>query len=312
MRRAVLITNPAARRALTQRALRDAVASLHALDWQITIEEARSAGDTTARATHHTLNGVDAVLGCGGDGTLLAVANGVRAAGADSLTAVGVLPAGTANVWAAEAGVPLDPGGALALLEHGIRRRVDVGVAQIGDRTPVRFLLVCGVGLDAAVIAATEARPQWKRRLGRLAFAMPSLAALAAWPSVSARLIVDGEVIEASRLLMALAGNSGRYGGVATLSGQHDIYDGLLEVVTFEGGQSLSGRLALAVQAARGHLDERDVRGVIHRRAHSITITPACALPVEVDGDSLGQCGPDAPLSIEVEHRALTMIIGAG
>ena len=44
---------------------------------------------------------------------------------------------------------------------------------------------------------------------------------------------------------------------------------------------------------------------------HAGTITPTRTLPVQVDGESLGRCGPLAPLHIAVECRAVTMILGA-
>ena len=311
MRTAVIIANPAARRALPPHALEAAANAMRARGWRVVIDAATSAADARRHAEQHARDGVEAVVACGGDGTLLTVVNGVRAAGDDVQTAVGVIPAGTANVWAAEAGIPRDPTRALALIEDGERRCIDIGVARIGDGERVRFLLVCGAGLDAAVVEAVEARPVWKRRLGRAAFAPPALAALAAWPAIDTRLVLDGEEVHAPHLLLTLAANGRRYGGVATLAQHGELDDGLLEVTTFEGARSLPSRVALALHALRGRLDEREVRGVTHRQARSITITPSRPLPVEVDGDSIGRCGPDAPLHLEVEHRALTMIFGA-
>ena len=309
-RTAVVIANPAARRALSARALDAAASAMRARGWDVAIEVATSRDDTIARAERHARAGVDALVACGGDGTLLAVVNGVRAAGNKVRTAVGAIPAGTANVWAAEAGVPRDPMRALALLENGERQRIDVGIARIGDGAAVRFLIVCGAGLDAAVVRSVEDRPGWKRRIGRLAFGAPALRALASWPAIDTRLSLDGLEVQAPHLLLALASNTSRYGGVTALSRTSQFDDGLLEVVTFEGGRSLPGRVALALHALRGHLDTRDVRGVTHRQASLVTLTPAHPMPIEVDGDAIGECGPDAPLHIEVEHRALTMILG--
>lgn len=309
-RTAVVIANPHARRAIPLDVLDAAADAMCAHGWRVEIEVTSDRQDARARAEHHARAGVGALLACGGDGSLLPLLDGVRAA-EDTPTAVGVIPAGTADVWAAEARIPRDPTRALALLEHGERRRVDLGVARIGEGAPVRFLLVCGVGIDAAVVEAVERRPDWKRRLGRAAFALPSLTALAAWRAVDTRVEYDGVEERAPQLLLALATNAGRYGGVAALA-QHTAFDdGLLEVTTFEGN-SLASRGALVLQALRGHLDERAVQGVRHRQAARVTITPSRALPVEVDGESIGRCGPDTPLHIEVEPRAVTMIFGAG
>lgn len=320
-RTAVVLVNPTARRAIAPSALAAAAAALQPRGWRVSIEEPASAADARARAERHARAGVDALIACGGDGVLHAVVNGVRdAAGAPDTgstgdagrTEVGVIPTGTANVWAAEAGVPRDPVRALALLHDGERRRVDIGVVRIGNGDRVRFLLVCGAGLDAAAVEAVEQRPHWKGRLGHVAYGLLGLTMLAAWPPIDTRITIDGDEARHPRLFFALAANTRRYGGVVALAHRSALDDGLLEVTTFEGDRALPARLALAAQALRGGLDTRTVRGVTHRQASTVTITPARPLPVEVDGESIGRCGPDAPLQIEVEHRALTMIVGAG
>ncbi len=307
---AVVIANPAARGAVELPVLLAAARALEPRGWDVTIEVASSRADTVARAERHARAGIDAVLACGGDGTLLTVVNGVRAAGEGVTTAVGVIPAGTANVWAAEAVIPRDPTRALALLVHGERRRVDLGVAWVGDEARVRFLLVCGAGLDAAAVEAVEARPGWKRLLGRTAYGLFGLATLASVPAVETVVILDGDEVRLPRLFFACAANTHRYGGVVALTRRQALDDGLVEVTMFEG-DGLWARLGLGLQAVRGRLDERAVRGIVQRQASRITITPARSLPVEVDGDAVGHCGPDAPLHVEVEPRAVTMIVGS-
>ena len=306
---AVVIANPAARRAVALPVLEAAARALEPRGWDVTIEVASSRLDTVTRAERHARAGVDAVIACGGDGTLLPVVNGVRAAGDEVTTAVGVIPAGTADVWAAEAGIPRDPTRALSLLVHGARRAVDLGVAWVGEEPRVRFLLVCGAGLDAAAVEAVEAHPAWKRLLGRYAYGMVGLAALAGVPAIEAVVNIDGDEARLPGMFFACAANTRRYGGVVALTRRQAVDDGLLEVTTFEGA-GLWTRLGLGLQAVGGRLDERAVRGIVQRQASRITITPSRSLPVEVDGDAVGHCGPDAPLHIEVEPRAVTMIVG--
>ena len=309
-RTAVVIANPAARRALPPHVLETAAEAMRPRGWDIRVEVATTRQEAGERAARHAREGVDALLACGGDGSLTALITGVRGAGTGSLPALGIVPAGTANVWAAAAGVPRDPTRALALLEDGDRRPVDLGFARIGAEEAVPFLLVCGAGLDATVVAAVEARPAWKRRVGRLAYGPPALAALATWPPIDTRIDLDGVEVHAPRLLLALAANAPRYGGVAALTARNAVDDGLLEITLFEGGRSLAARAALVLQMLRGGLDDRPVRGVTQRQARRVTLTPTRPLPVEADGDVIGVCGPDAPLQIEVAPRAVTMIVG--
>src|SRR5438132_564321 len=64
-------------------------------------------GETLQLATEATKQGNDVVIAYGGDGTLNQVVNGVMNAKGQSM--VSVIPGGTANEWATESGVPLDP-----------------------------------------------------------------------------------------------------------------------------------------------------------------------------------------------------------
>ena len=65
---------------------------------------------------------------CGGDGTILAVAEaliGTRAT-------LGIIPTGTQNDVALSLGIPADVPAAIALLRTGRRIKVDVGLAASG------------------------------------------------------------------------------------------------------------------------------------------------------------------------------------
>lgn len=312
-RRAVVIRNPAASHAVSRAALEAAAAPMVARGWRVTIEEGTSAAGTRALATLHARAEVDAILACGGDGTLSAVLNGVREV-PDCRSVVGVVPAGTANVWAGEAAVPRRAREALALLDRGARRRVDLGVVQLGtDGPPLRFLLVCGVGIDGAVVRAVERHPRWKRLAGRLVYVVPGLAIGTRWPPTAARLTVDGVERRHHGLLLALASNTRRYGGAVPIAAAARVDDGILDLVTFDGTagwRSLPGRASQALAALCGGLDRRAARGIAYRRATRITIAPEQSLPVQIDGESIGSCGPGLPLQIGLEPAAVTMIVG--
>ena len=313
-RTAAVIINPAARGAVTVDGLREAARGLEARGWALTIEEADSAASTRTLAAEHARRQVDAILMCGGDGGLLHVLNGLRDAGPTS-AAVGIIPAGTGNVWAREARIPRDPAGALGLLETGARRRVDLGVLRLGaDGPPTRYLLVCGVGLDAAIVGAVERRTRIKRILGRVAFGLPALVAGVTWPAAPTRVEVDSDERPHPQMLMTLIANTRRYGGVVPIAEAARADSGSLEVVTFDDATNarLLHRAALVLESVRGGLDHRPVDGIAYRRGECVVVTPTRTLPVQADGDVIGTCGPDAPLFVDVEPNAVTMIVGRG
>jgi diacylglycerol kinase family enzyme len=86
-------------------------------------------------------------IAAGGDGTVARIAAAALDAGAD----LGVLPLGTRNHFARDAGIPLDVDAALAAIARGGTRRVDVGV--VGDR---RFLNNASLGLYTRFVLVRE------------------------------------------------------------------------------------------------------------------------------------------------------------
>ncbi|MDA1003382.1 MAG: diacylglycerol kinase family protein, partial [Chloroflexi bacterium] len=231
-----------------------------------------------------------------------------------STAALAVLPCGTANVWAREAFVPRDPQRALALVANGRRARIDLGEATIGDGVPRRFLLMCGAGLDAAVVAAVEARPRLKRALGRLSFLAAGAPVLAGAQANAVSLTHDRGHIERS-LLLAVAGNTRLYGGMVQLTDGARIDDGQLDVVTFSANDSPAllralRYAALGATALRGGLATRSAPGVDYLRTRQLSITPERALAIHADGEAIGIARADAPLHLRALPQALTVVIG--
>jgi diacylglycerol kinase (ATP) len=164
--RAVIIHNPTSG-TNNHGALDSTLDYLRGLGWDVSTQETLSSGDATRLAREAAAQGLDVVFAMGGDGTLNEVLNGTL----DSKTAIGVLPLGTANVWALEMGLPLDDMVRAAQLQAAAApRAIDVGIAKGKGFGPRAFLLSCGIGLDAAVIRQVENDRDNKRRFGKLFF----------------------------------------------------------------------------------------------------------------------------------------------
>src|SRR5215475_10894302 len=101
MRSAVIIYNPAAGLFPVKPFIKSAAKQLVSAGWQVEAEETHSGAHTVELAKQAAVEKRDAVFAVGGDGTIGNVVNGLI----DSETALGVLPAGTANVWGAELGL---------------------------------------------------------------------------------------------------------------------------------------------------------------------------------------------------------------
>jgi diacylglycerol kinase family enzyme len=160
--RALLVINPKATTTTGQ--VRDLL--MRSLAGEMSVTEARTEyrGHAAALARDAADRGVGLVIALGGDGTVNEVVNGLLTDGPDpALPILGVVPGGSANVFARALGLPNHPleaaGRLLAALGDGRRRSVSVGRAD--DRY---FTFSAGLGFDAAVVGMVEQRRAAGRR----------------------------------------------------------------------------------------------------------------------------------------------------
>jgi YegS/Rv2252/BmrU family lipid kinase len=249
-------------------------------------------GHATELAREAVRAGMDMVIAGGGDGTI----NDVIQALAGHTTALGVLPLGSANVWAHEMGIPRTPIGAAEVLLRGARRRVDLGKA--GNRY---FLLMAGIGFDAEVARRVDAGT-----MKRLGLKMLDYAAVAGFLTLTqrpARITIRQEGKRRQmHSLMVIIGNTRLYGSALTFTGRAVADDGLLDVVVMGGGGLLyrAGVLLRAILRRRS-LGPR----VKYSRCRSIRLESDVPLPVQVDGEVIGLL----PLTFSVAPLALTVIV---
>ena len=153
--------------------------------------------------------GADVLFVWGGDGTVQRCIDAV--ADTDTDTAVAILPAGTANLLAANLGIPHDLSEAVRAGLHGDRRRLDTGSVN-GER----FTVMAGAGFDARMIS--DADRGMKDRLGRAAYVITGIRNLGA-RGVKATVKVDGTPFYTGKVSCVLAANVGTIlGGIGRLS----------------------------------------------------------------------------------------------
>lgn len=143
---------------------RDVLAHALASEVKLDVVETDYRGHAADAAALAVVEDYDLVVAHGGDGTVNEVVNGlVRDGARPGLPMLGVVPGGSANVFAGALGLPRDPVEAtyrlLQAVEHGTSRRVSLGkVASAGgtEEHDRWFTFNAGVGWDADVVADVE------------------------------------------------------------------------------------------------------------------------------------------------------------
>ncbi|MEU0518955.1 diacylglycerol kinase family protein [Streptosporangium sp. NPDC006007] len=108
--------------------------------------------------------GAELVLVWGGDGMVQRCVDALVGSG----VTVGIIPAGTANLFAGNLGIPEDLPEAVRIAFHGESRKLDLGKVN-GEH----FAVMAGVGFDAEMIK--DADRGLKDRLGRIAYVWTGL-----------------------------------------------------------------------------------------------------------------------------------------
>jgi YegS/Rv2252/BmrU family lipid kinase len=290
---AMIIVNPAAHNAVEPARLKRMLEWIEGEGWKVAVQETEGPGHGVRLAQAAADAGTPVVFACGGDGLLSEAAHAL--AGSD--TALGVIPAGTTNLWARDAGFGKKPFQALKLAANGERRRIDLGRA--GSR---HFMMMAGFGIDAAVTAATSIR--LKGRIGAAAYVITAANVLLQNRRWHTRLQLDDEVFETD-VLMLLAANIRNYAGITRIACNARADDGLLDVVVYTGrGRPNIVRLAALTLIGR-HLRSRSV---IARQVKRLHMEPGRPLPLQIDGDPWPEC----PDTVEVVPNALWVLAPAG
>jgi diacylglycerol kinase (ATP) len=253
-----------------------------------------------AQAAHAITQKVDVVLAAGGDGTVRAVAEGLRGSG----VALALLPAGTGNLLARNLDIGVTQ---LAASVHtaftGVDRAIDVGVIDLErpdrSRETHAFVVLAGLGLDAKMIANT--RPELKKRVGWLAYVDAIARSLRDSEKIRMRYRLDGGEEKTMSVHTILVGNVGLLPGNVLLLPDAEPDDGLFDIVTlrpegFPGWVQIwirivweNGVLRRSSVGRRLAGLNRDVRTLRYLRGRRLSVRLDRPEDFELDGDDFGE-----------------------
>lgn len=295
IRRLLVIHNPVAggRKARRLRAVVQRLEERHGI--QVRVQATGGRGDAESFARAVVPGAVDAVVAAGGDGTINEVINGLAAHAAAGLPVpLGIVPMGTANVLAAELGVPTDADGVARVLAAGRLTRIHPAVAN--GRV---FSMMAGVGLDARVVECVDTR--LKRRIGKGAYVVETLKQLALRPDHRYRVRIDGGPAQEVAAVIAAKGHF--YGGRFVCAPDARLTEPELQVCLFpRGGRWNALRYVWGVTAGRLH------------RFPEYRVVPARALRIEgPEGDAVqgdGDVAARLPVDIALAGWTLPVLVG--
>lgn len=245
-----------------------------------------------------------AVFVIGGHGSVGTIAASLS--GSD--TALGVLPAGTANVWAKELGLRgVDwfhrqalYGAAAGLAEPDVRF-IDVG--EINGR---KFLLWGGVGLDAAVVSRVEPRERWQKAIAIPYYTGAALSTAIGWRGIELRVEIGGVRFE-GRYMIAIATNISSYaGGLIDLAEDAKVDDCLLDFWLIQG-DNFRDVIAQTYSLLRG--SHKSSSGVDHLQSDHAIFHTSGNIQVLLDGETVEM---QSPLEFKVHKQVLKILVPSG
>lgn len=236
-------------------------------------------------------DGAGLVIAVGGDGTVGAAAQGVGDTGAT----FAVVPRGAANLFARALKIPFGFEAALAVAFDGSTRPVDL--AFVNGRA---VATMAGIGVDAAVVAATTAAS--KHAVGWVGYGLATLPHLLDHQHRFELRLDDGPAMTV-RAQSVVVANLGVFPGGLVLSPRSRPDDGRLDVTAL-APHGLFGWAAVfwgMVQA--GHRHVVDGR-LLTRQAGAVAITADVELPRQLDGEPVAA---SRELAVRIRQRALSV-----
>lgn len=299
-----LLFNPVAGRFASKMLVRRAVDRLEADGWQVELVETEGGQHTIQLARQAAEQGLAALFVAGGDGTIGKAVAGL----VGSQTALGVLPAGTSNVWARELSLHGLAWTHLFALEESAARFAEarVQVVDVGFCNGNPFLLWAGVGLDGLIVHQLEANRQGHRQLAEARYVASLLKTASNWDGMPLEIEADGQRYSGHYLLAVVSNIRNYAGGLATLSPHACLDDGVMDLWLFAGET-----IGEAIQHAANLLFQRHTQSdrVSCIPFHSLSIKSDASVALQLDGDPSQAA---KMIEVEVQRQSLRVLVPPG
>lgn len=293
--KALFIINPVAGGVSSVERIREAIVdAFKSEDGIYEIKVTKAKGDAFKLSSSAVKRGYEAVIACGGDGTVHEAAGPL----VNTATMLGVIPCGSGNGFARSLGIPFDLTAGMELIKRWQARPIDAGV--IGDR---HFFSTAGMGFDAH-LSKKYNDGFLSKRLGGLLPYFP----LAVWEFYRfkprpLRMKMDNNLLSETPFILTFA-NTERYGSRAVIAPGAIPDDGFLDVCTVPE-ISLLDALDLVKKLFSGRINA--FKGYRCMRASSIDIQGEGMNSVHADGEPFQWQGD---IAVRVLPKSLRVLAG--
>lgn len=308
MNKHLIILNPSAAKGTAigkkpeiDKLLRDA-----GLDYTLIVSE--KPGAPVALAAQAREQGYDVVVAVGGDGTVNEVINGLMAAkmAGQAIPALGVIPAGRGNDFAASMGIPPDMIHAVQTIASGQSRKIDIGHLTGGDYPEGKYF-GNGIGIGFDTIVGFEAAKLPSFLSGTPGYFIAAIKTMFLYYKAHRyRVVLDQAVIEQPCLIVSIM-NGRRMGSSFMMAPRSQPDDGLLNLMIIDqvsrmGIIKLMGKIMSGSQEGQPFV-KMPLSGTVE-----ITALTG-SLPVHADGETICKAGDK--LSVRIFPQQIDLIVGS-
>ena len=258
------------------------------------LDAGQSAAGTAIR------RGVNLIFAAGGDGTVRAVAEGLRGTGMP----LALIPAGTGNLLARNLHISVtNLDAAVAAGFTGVDHLIDLGLTRIvrqnGDVEEHVFVVMAGLGLDAKLISNTN--PRLKKAVGWLAYVDAGLRSLPELAPLKLRYSLNNAPERVVNVHTIIMGNCGELPGGILLMPDAKPDDGVLDIAVFRprgplGWFTIWNRIAWGNGVLRKSAIGRglinlstDVKDVTYMTGKDLRLWVDTPEEFQLDGDQFGE-----------------------
>jgi diacylglycerol kinase family enzyme len=289
----MLVVNPKA--TATSERERDILARALGSDLKLDVFQTTHRGHAIELGAQATEEGMDLVVVLGGDGTINEIVNGLLGSGpwdpdAPDRPALAVVPGGSTNVFSRALGIARDPVVATSELLESLRagRRRRIGLGRVDDRW---FTFTAGLGIDADAVRRVEIARRKGKSPTPTRYTRETIRSFLAMDRRRPPLTLEvpgGEPVPG--LFLGIVANTAPW----TYFRSKSIV--LTPDVSFDTGLDLVAmrrmRLPGTLWSVSGMLTADGVRGrsvVVYRDLVEFRLSGEASLPLQVDGDYLGE-----------------------